>query len=191
MKKILSVALLMVSMTTWAEPVYYVAATIPYEDESQVAPRVLNSCTRLGETFSTYLVRWGKAYGVEIKRAQKDLAEYPNRIEVTIDNARSYGNLMIGHYKQTHVDAVLYRDGEKVKAKHFRRSSIGGIAGMFKSSCGVLNRVNYTLSKDIVRWANSSADEIEEDEEQQNETGVSDASVNEVPVLPVRSGATE
>jgi hypothetical protein len=131
---------------------------IPYAEKDKIAQRVVNGCTRLGTDFSTYMVKRGQAYGVDIKRAKGDLVEYPDRIVISIDVARSYGNLMIGHYKATYVDVVLFENNVKIKEAKLSRSSIGGVFGMFKSSCGVLNRVNSVLSKDIVRWVMKPSD---------------------------------
>ena len=160
MKKWLLLGMLALSMNAWAQTTYYIANAIPYADEDKIAERITRECTRLGESFSTYIVKRGQAYGVDIKRAKGDLSEYPNRIEIHIDSARSYGNLFIGHYKNTYVDVVLFEDGVKVKEAKLARSSIGGVFGMIKSSCSVLNRVNSTLSKDIVRWAMSEGNDV-------------------------------
>ena len=97
MKKWLLLGMLALSMNAWAQTTYYIANAIPYADEDKIAERITRECTRLGESFSTYIVKRGQAYGVDIKRAKGDLSEYPNRIEIHIDSARSYGNLFIGN----------------------------------------------------------------------------------------------
>ena len=184
MKKWLLLGMLALSMNAWAQTTYYIANAIPYADEDKIAERITRECTRLGESFSTYIVKRGQAYGVDIKRAKGDLSEYPNRIEIHIDSARSYGNLFIGHYKNTYVDVVLFEDGVKVKEAKLARSSIGGVFGMFKSSCSVLNRVNSTLSKDIVRWAMSEGNDVPGIEQMPlEETTATD----ETPVPPISS----
>ena len=92
--------------------------------------------------------------------------------------------MFIGHYKNTYVDVVLFEDGVKVKEAKLARSSIGGVFGMFKSSCSVLNRVNSTLSKDIVRWAMSEGNDVPGIEQMPlEETTATD----ETPVPPISS----
>jgi hypothetical protein len=182
-KMLLAAMLALVSMGVVAQPAYYIANEIPYAEKDKIAQRVVNGCTRLGTDFSTYMVKRGQAYGVDIKRAKGDLVEYPDRIVISIDVARSYGNLMIGHYKATYVDVVLFENNVKIKEAKLSRSSIGGVFGMFKSSCGVLNRVNSVLSKDIVRWVMKPSDVPADSAEAQAE--ISPENSEGVPLLPI------
>ena len=90
---------------------------------------------------------------------------------------------MIGHYKATYVDVVLFENNVKIKEAKLSRSSIGGVFGMFKSSCGVLNRVNSVLSKDIVRWVMKPSDVPADSAEAQAE--ISPENSEGVPLLPI------
>ena len=192
MKKIVLAGLLpIMSASALAHPTYYIDREIPYINQDAIANRIVQGCPQLGSSFSTYIVQRGRAYGLDIRKAQNNLSGYPNRIEVKIDSARSYGNAFIGHYKATHVDVSLYQDGVKVKEGKLARSSIGGIFGMFKSSCGVLNRVNSVLGKDIVRWVDRPGGEIAADDEHvitEQVTAIHNEEntvPGEIPLLPV------
>ncbi|MGN6955766.1 hypothetical protein ACTHT3_18210, partial [Neisseria sp. P0015.S004] len=48
--------------------------------------------------------------------------------------------------------ATLYVDGEEVNKKTFTRNSSGGMLGVYKSSCAVLNRTSKVLGSDIAQW---------------------------------------
>ncbi|UOO82432.1 hypothetical protein LVJ83_02860 [Uruburuella testudinis] len=143
---------LMLSSAAFAQNTYYIEPQIPYADANQIAERVVKECTNLGADFSAALLQQGGKQGVGIRQADGKLSDYPDRLEIAIDAARSYGFALIGHYKATHVDVALFRDNVKVAETQLSRSSMGGVLGAFKSSCSVLKRVNNALGKDIVRW---------------------------------------
>lgn len=135
---------------------YYIPDEITHKEPGKMQDR-LKSCRNMGEIFSKYIAGYGKDNKMEFIRTKAEsLAEHPNRIEINFDWAKSYGQMMIFHYKAANVNVVVYQNGEKVRESQFHRGSTGGFAGgAFRSSCSVMNRVNKKLASDIARWIKS------------------------------------
>ena len=105
------------------------------------------------------IIEQAKAGGIELQATGADsLAAQPNRLEVQITDARSYGSAFTGHYKSMHIRLTRYENGQQTATTELSRRSLGGMGGMFKSSCSVLERVTDTLAKDTAAWLKNPAD---------------------------------
>jgi len=105
------------------------------------------------------IIEQAKAGGIELQATGADsLAGQPNRLDVQITDARSYGSAFTGHYKSMHIRLTRYENGQQTATTELSRRSLGGMGGMFKSSCSVLERVTDTLAKDTAAWLKNPAD---------------------------------
>lgn len=151
-------ALIALSFAGQAFAATFIADSIPYAPEAKVADRISTECTELGKTFSQEIITQAKEQGIELQTAPADqLASQPNRVEIQITDIRSYGSAFTGHYKSINLQLTRYENGQPVASTKLNRRSLGGMGGMFKSSCSVLDRVTGTLSKDIAGWLKAPA----------------------------------
>ncbi|OAM26063.1 hypothetical protein A7P95_10135 [Eikenella longinqua] len=151
-------ALLALSLAGQAYAATFIADSIPYAPDAKVADRISTECTDLGKTFSQEIISQAKAQGIELQAAPAgSLAEQPDRIDIQITDIRSYGSAFTGHYKSINLQLTRYQNGQPTASTKLSRRSLGGMGGMFKSSCSVLDRVTGTLSQDIAAWLKAPA----------------------------------
>lgn len=151
-------ALLALSLAGQTHADIFIADNIPYAPDAKVAERIASECTELGQRFSREMVEQAKEQGIGLQTADAaDLSNQPDRLEVRITDVRSYGNAFIGHYKSIDIQLVRYENNRQTATANLSRRSLGGMAGMFKSSCSVLDRVTNALAKDTAGWLKSPA----------------------------------
>ena len=156
-RRLTAIATLLIAGQTYAQS--FIADTIPYAPEAKVADRIRQECTDLGSNLSRKIIEQAKAGGIELQATGADsLAAQPNRLDVQITDARSYGSAFTGHYKSMHIRLTRYENGQQTATTELSRRSLGGMGGMFKSSCSVLERVTDTLAKDTAAWLKNPAD---------------------------------
>lgn len=122
-----------------------------YYDKRIIAPNIRKECTNLGAQFSDSTELQLSKRGFSVAR-DNSLPDSGLSLELLITNVHSSGNAWIGHKKSVSIEAVLYKDGEKIDTYEGIRNSGGGIGGGFKSSCAVLKRCVDTLGKDVSNW---------------------------------------
>ncbi|OAM34183.1 hypothetical protein A7Q01_05530 [Eikenella sp. NML96-A-049] len=155
-RRLTAIAVLLIAGQTYAQS--FIADTIPYAPEAKVADRIRQECTDLGANLSRKIIEQTKAGGIELQATSADsLAGQPDRLEVQITDARSYGSAFTGHYKSMHIRLTRYENSQQPATTELSRRSLGGMGGMFKSSCSVLERVTDTLAKDTAAWLKNPA----------------------------------
>lgn len=124
---------------------------IPYARDN-IPDNILREC-KLDVNYSTYVTKYGRKYGINIKQVDKiDVTKKGTYLDLKIVGAVSSGNAFMGHRKAVNIIATLYQDGKKLNSTKQSRASGGGFGGGFKGSCSVLNHVVHTLGSDVVKW---------------------------------------
>lgn len=138
----------------WAE--VYLSPAVPYQNEENIAVRIVRECTAIGSTLTESAVKASQRGKVKLAAAE-DFAGQNEYVKAEILSATGIGSAMIGHWKGITVQAEYYRDGKLVEQTKLERHSTGGFFGGFKSSCSVLNRTANTLGKDLAAWVEQVA----------------------------------
>ena len=127
-------------------------AKTPFKEGSYIKNAIRNECT-LGSQVATYTKKYASKKKVNVvfnnSATQKDSHYY---LDLVIANAISEGNAFIGHNKSTQVQGTLYKDGVKLASFNAQRTSHGGFAGGYRSSCSILGSTADALGKDIALW---------------------------------------
>ena len=145
-----------------AEGTITLATTAPYSADNNIRKKIVNSCKTLGNKLSGFIKSNSEKKGLTIELADNvDPSSAPSVLQVEITDAVSQGNAFIGHRKFVEVQGTLYRDGEPVASFDAQRSSGGGFAAGYKSSCAVLARCAKALGKDISTWLVNPVDGAE------------------------------
>ena len=131
----------------------------PYETEHDIANKIINECTTLGEKLSSFTQSYADKNGIKINLVdQTDTSAAGKTLKLEISDAVSAGNAFIGHRKFVEVKGSLWENGEVIGSFRGQRSSGGGAFGAYKGSCAVLGRCVKTLGKDIAAWLKNPVD---------------------------------
>ncbi len=155
-KSILSLVVFMFVFTapfvSAQDDVVYIGSTVPYEDPTDIAKKILDGCDLPAEQ-AKFIVLAAKDKGMVVKQDDAAVKAGKGRILIVqITQARSSGNAWTGHNKSVTVEGKLMENGKEIAHFTGRRSSGGGFAGGYKGSCSVLNRCVKSLGKDIAAW---------------------------------------
>ena len=145
--RILATALLFASAFASAD--VHIDESIPYRHAEEIDTRIVSECLQIGNVMSKSLQETAAKSDVTIVRDGKKQGTYA---DISITSAMSAGVAFVGHAKSITAVATLYVDGEEVNKKTFTRNSSGGMLGVYKSSCAVLNRTSKVLGSDIAQW---------------------------------------
>ena len=125
---------------------------VPYQDESSIQENVLAQCKTLGSDFADHIAKALQDEGYAVNKVDALDTSTGLVFDVKITNAFSAGNAFIGHMKSVSAVVKVYKDGQPLPAKSFKRDTRGGFAGGFKGSCDVLDRSTTAIGKDIAVW---------------------------------------
>jgi hypothetical protein len=135
-----------------AQPAVAIPQNIEYYDVNIIQDNVVRECATLGADLSSYVAQNLESTGYAVKRVPPAEMSSGPSIDVKIMNLMSAGNAFTGHKKNVSVSAKIQNDGKVTDSKSFTRSSMGGFAAGFKSSCAVLDRTVEALGRDIANW---------------------------------------
>lgn len=123
---------------------------VTYRDATIIKPAIISDCA-LPETQRDMLLAAAAAHGLV---SDGDAANNGSKkhLKVEITNAVSSGNAFIGHHKLVQLRATLWDGATEVGSFTSSRTSMGGFAGAYKSSCTILHRCNQALAKDVAAW---------------------------------------
>ena len=139
-----------------------VANDVPLAEDHKIRRKITNKCTTLGTKLSTFIESYSQEKGVEVVRVAEINPNASGKVlQVAISDAVSQGNAFIGHRKFVAVEGALYDNGVLVASFDGQRSSGGGFAAGYKSSCAVLGRCVKALGKDIAGWLADPVDDAE------------------------------
>jgi len=125
---------------------------IPFNEDAEIAASVKREC-QLQEHLSEYVVRFTNPGAGKVETAAEVSPDSAKRVLVMeITGAVSDGNAFMGHHKSMSVKGKLYEDGQLTASFKARRNTMGGAFASFKGNCGVLDRANEELGKDIAAW---------------------------------------
>ena len=137
-------------------------SSAPFAADNDIRKKITNNCTTLGAKLSSFTQSFAEKNGVVVQLVDSvDTAAAGRVLELEIDQAVSQGNAFIGHRKFVGVRGTLWEDGQRVATFDGERSSGGGFAAGYKSSCAVLGRCVKALGKDIAAWLENPVDEAE------------------------------
>lgn len=123
---------------------------VTYRDAAIIEPAIVSDCA-LPETQRDMLLKAAAAQGlVSDDGATNNGGKKHLKVEIT--NAVASGNAFIGHHKLVQLRATLLDGDTEVGSFTSSRTSMGGFAAGFKSSCAVLHRCNQSLAKDVAGW---------------------------------------
>ena len=134
----------------------------PYSADNDIRNKIKTKCKNLGTKLSSFTQSYAKKQGVQVALVDSfDTAASGQVLELEISDAVSQGNAFIGHQKFVRVRGTLWENGSRVASFDGQRSSGGGLAGGYKSSCAVLGRCVKALGKDIGAWLANPEDAAE------------------------------
>lgn len=159
---VLSCMMLSCNGAALADGAVLVASAVPYAEDNNIRRKITNSCTTLGSKLSGFIEANAQKNGLSVQLSDSiDPSAAPRVLQVEITEAVSQGNAFIGHRKFVAVAGTLYENGSVVASFDGQRSSGGGFAAGYKSSCAVLGRCVKALGKDIAAWLANPIDEAE------------------------------
>jgi len=134
----------------------------PYAEDNDIRRKIKTACKNLGTKLSSFTQSAAEAQGVQVSLMETTDPTGSGRVlQLEIDDAVSQGNAFIGHRKFVRVRGTLWENGSRVASFDGQRSSGGGFAGGYKSSCAVLGRCVRALGKDIGAWLANPVDDAE------------------------------
>ncbi len=147
------VALAFMPLLAWSSELELkIPGEVPYLDKSLIKDNVISECKDLGTQFSERLAKTLTNKGYSPQKFDVLDPTKGQALDVKIANVYSAGNAFTLHRKTITVQVKSYKDGQITGTETFKRFSMGGITGGFKSSCSVLNGVADSLAKDIGNW---------------------------------------
>jgi len=140
----------------------HVVNSAPYSEDHDIRRKITSQCKNLGTKLSSFTQSYAKNQGVEVSLVESiDTAGAGRVLQLEINDAVSQGNAFIGHQKFVRVKGTLWENGTRLASFDGQRSSGGGFAAGYKSSCAVLGRCVKALGKDIAAWLADPVDEAE------------------------------
>jgi hypothetical protein len=125
---------------------------VPYKEGSFIKAAIKNECT-LPQQLADFTKTYSAEHQVTINNSDSaTIQNSPYYLDVEIVDAISKGNAFFGHFKQSKVHGVLYKNGTQIADFMGLRSTRGGFGAGFKGSCAVLSRTVDTLGRDISIW---------------------------------------
>ena len=144
-----------------AKETIHIMASTPYQEDNNIAYKIINECTNLGSKLSTFTQSFADKRGIEIVLEADINSSGSGRVlQLEISNAVSRGNAFMGHSKFVAVRGTLWENGKRIASFDGPRTSMGGFAAAYKSSCSVLGRCVKALGKDIAAWLDSPIDRV-------------------------------
>jgi len=126
---------------------------IPFAENAMIKHAIKTDCS-IQSQLSTFTQQFSKNEKVNV--VFDDNANETNTqdyyLDLVIIGAISQGNPFIGHFKQTKVRGILYKNSQNIASFSAMRTSNGGFGAGFKGSCSVLGRTVEALGKDISKW---------------------------------------
>lgn len=129
-----------------------IASAAPYLDESLVQENIVKECVNLGVDLSNSLSTELSNIGYVVDKVDKLDTSKGLVLDVKIASMTAGGNIMIGKQTGGTAKATLFKDGAVVKTKVFNRTSSGGMFGVYKGNCSILERITTVFGKDIALW---------------------------------------
>ncbi|TDR31083.1 hypothetical protein [Hydromonas duriensis] len=133
-----------------------IASSIPYLDESLVQENIVKECASLGASLSNSLSTELSNVGYFVDKVDKLDTSKDLVLEVKITSMTAGGSFVFGKQTGGTAKATLFKDGTVVKTKVFNRTSGGGVFGVYKGNCSILERITTVFGKDIALWLNQS-----------------------------------
>lgn len=147
--RFLVAAILMVMSAAHADAI--ILEPVTYRDATIIKPAIISDCA-LPETQKDMLLKAAAVHGLVSHDGDAANNGSKKHLKVEITNAVSSGNAFIGHHKLVQLHATLWDGATEVGSFTSSRTSMGGFAGAYKSSCTILHRCNQALAKDVAAW---------------------------------------
>ena len=152
MKKIASIALLLVAGSAWADGVMLLKP-VSYAAESSVVPKVREAC-KIEERFTTDV---GDALGGTTESSAGRV------VRVSIVDVMGVGGGAWSGPKAISLRVELLNNGKVERSARLTRTTTGGPLGGFKGTCAMLERDSGVLGKDVAKWVASDSYSTGED----------------------------
>lgn len=148
------------SSQSHADDSIHIMASTPYSEDNRVAYKIIKECTALGDKLSSFTQSFAEKRGIKVVLDNSINSSSGKVLQLEITNAVSRGNAFLGHSKFVAVRGTLWENGKRIASFDGQRTSMGGFAAAYKSSCSVLGRCVKALGKDIAAWLDSPVDRV-------------------------------
>ena len=146
MKKIASIALLLVAGSAWADGVMLLKP-VAYSEESSVTPKVREAC----KIEQRLAIDVGDAMGGTTESTAGRV------VRVSIIDVMGVGGGAWSGPKAISLRVELLKDGKVERTTRLTRTTSGGPLGGFKGTCAMLERDSGVLGKDVAKWVESES----------------------------------